>query len=232
MDEFEAMRGALRQAMLEGLSDVHVSFDGWTSPNDYSIISVNAHFIDKQGKRRTERLAFRRILGEHTGDNIAAALLAVIREWSLEGRVGCFIADNASNNDPAIDMVLKTLYPNMSVKQRKARRLRCLGHITNLVAKAMLLGRGGGKAMKELERNIEKGAFEKVEAFWRNRGAVGRLHNIIKWIRGSTHRRETFENVHCSGAECVMFNHLKASEKWVYTAGYTRLSERYSAQLG
>lgn len=209
--EYHKQKEVLVEEMKSALSDIHISFDGWTSPNHWSILSVNAHFIDKQGKRRTERLAFRRILGEHTGDNIGATLLAVVKEWSIGGRIGYFIADNASNNDPAIDMVLKALYPNMSVKARKSRRLRCLGHITNLIAKAMLLGRGGGKAMKELERNTERGAFEKVEQFWRDRGAIGRLHNIIKWIRGSTGRLEAFEKVFCTGSEAIMFNNLRVS---------------------
>lgn len=230
LEEYAERKEALNSELYEALSDIHISFDGWSSPNSYSIISVNAHFIDKGGKRRTERLAFRRMLGEHTGNNIAAALLAVITEWSIRGRVGYFMADNAANNDVAIDAVLRAVYPKMPEKQRKARRLRCLGHITNLIAKAMLLGKGGGKAMAELDRNTEKGAFEKVESFWRNRGAIGRLHNIIKWIRASTQRLEAFEGVRCSGAEAVMFNDLRLiqdnSTRW--NSFYYMLSRAWS----
>jgi hypothetical protein len=210
--EYEKRKEALKAELVEALSSVHVPFDRWTSPNSYSVFSVSVHFIDKAGKRRTERLAFRRMRGEHTGVNIGAMLVEVLKEYNLEKRTGYFIADNGTNNDTAIEVVLKALYPRMSAKWRKARRLRYLGHITNLIAKAMLLGKGSGKAMKELERQVEKGALEAMERFWRDRGAVGKLHNIIRWIRVSTQRLEAFMEVRCGG-EAVMFNGLRVSGK-------------------
>lgn len=114
------------------LSRIHLSFDVWTSPNNYAIICVYFHFIDSKGKRQTRLAAFKRIHGAHTGENQALALLAVIRDFQIEQAVGCFMCDNAKDNDGAVDFVLEELYPNMAPKQRKGRRLRCLDHIANL----------------------------------------------------------------------------------------------------
>jgi hypothetical protein len=72
----------------------------------------------------------------------------------------------------------------------------------------MLLSKGCSKAIKESELQTEKGAFQKVEAFWRNRGAFGRLRNVIKWIRVPSQRMDSFMGVRCSG-DAVLLKDLK-----------------------
>ena len=165
MDEYRARKDKLKLELSEALSSIHLSFDTWSSPNGFSILSVFAHYIDSGGNRRTRAIAFRRLRGEHSSENIGDKLLEIIGEYGFGGRVGYFQADNATNNDTAIEHVLKALYPNMSAKQRRSFRLRCLGHISNLCARAILLGRSSSKMLKELELSTEKGAWEKVEAF-------------------------------------------------------------------
>lgn len=194
MAEFSKQKALLKGELQVALSSIHLSFDLWSSPNAYAIVSIYSHFIDKRGRRRTELLAFRRLFGDHGGVNQAATLLEVIREYEIESRIGYFVCDNAKSNDTAVDGVLKELYPYLTADQRRGRRLRCFGHITNLCARAMLLGKGAGKAMEEVSRKLAKGAFDAVDSFWHGRGAVGRLHNLIKYIRWTPQRREEFAN--------------------------------------
>lgn len=52
---------------------------------------------------------------------------------------GFFIADNARPNDTAIRAILRDL--DADVKDPDGRRVRRLGHIINLVAKAFLFGK-------------------------------------------------------------------------------------------
>ena len=54
---------------------------------------------------------------------------------------------NCKSNDKAVSAVLRQLFPGMQQRQILARRLRYPGHITNLVARAMILGQNAGKAL-------------------------------------------------------------------------------------
>ncbi|KAG7404301.1 hypothetical protein Forpe1208_v015760 [Fusarium oxysporum f. sp. rapae] len=99
-------------------------------------------WIDTAGKRQTTVLGIRRVYGEHTGENIGSVILELLREYDVGGdQIGYFMLDNASSNDTAVEVILKELCPWMTPKQRRHRRLRCLGHIINLCCQAFLMGR-------------------------------------------------------------------------------------------
>jgi len=104
------------------------------SPNAHAVLSIVTHFINKDGRRRYVVLGLREVYGEHTGENMAAVLIALFKDYRIAGNLGYFMADNADANNTCIDAVLRALYPKMSVKSRKGRRLCCFGHITNLCA--------------------------------------------------------------------------------------------------
>jgi hypothetical protein len=80
-----------------------MSFDLWSSPNYMAVIAINAHFIDMNGVRRTRLLGLREIHGEHSGENQAAVILRVIKEYRIRDRVGYFMLHNAASNDTAVD---------------------------------------------------------------------------------------------------------------------------------
>src|ERR1700722_4407404 len=71
------------------------------------------------------------------------------------------------------------------------RRLRCLGHIINLAAKSFFFSANSDIFEKEIDRaQLEE---EQVERnLWRKRGPVGKLHNVVQYIRDSPQRREEF----------------------------------------
>lgn len=116
--------------------------------------------------------------------------------------------DNASSNESCVDAVLKSISPELSVVQRKARRLRCPGHVVNLCARALLIGKESSKTLRKLESATE----EEVEAMWRARGPVGKLHNIIRHIRLTPQRREQFANIRIRGS-LAQFDELEVSPK-------------------
>lgn len=209
-EEYDKQKQVVVDDLSGAQSKIHVSFDLWTSPNYYAIISVYGHFIDRRGRRSSRLLAFRRLHGSHGGENQASALLDVIDEYGLRYKVGYFMCDNAKSNDKAVSAVLRQLFPGMQQRQILARRLRCLGHITNLAARAMILGKNAGKALDRVNGQVRKGAFEAVDQFWRGRGAVGRLHNLIRYIRWNPQRREAFANCK-EGGELSDFDGLNVS---------------------
>ncbi|KAM6513179.1 hypothetical protein FALCPG4_18921 [Fusarium falciforme] len=81
----------------------------------------------------------------------------------------------------------------MTRADTEARRMRCFGHILNLVAQAFLYG--DDAASFELQSEAY-GMLERVEEdleHWRAKGPVGKLHNIVRFIRASPQRTEAFK---------------------------------------
>ena len=181
--EFRKQKRLLRKDLQEARSNIHLSFDLWTSPNYFAIIAIVAHYIDRDGARQTKLLALRQLKGEHSGVNIAQVVLNVVSEYKIGSRIGYFVLDNASSNDTAVDLILRTLYPQMTERQRKRRRLRCLGHVVNLAAQAFLLGKTADTTLEELKLAYSRRDFNTIAMIWRKQGALGRLYNIIRYIR-------------------------------------------------
>ncbi|OBS15181.1 hypothetical protein FPOA_13923 [Fusarium poae] len=199
IEAFEARKDSLRQEMQTAHSNISISFDIWTSPNYQAILGCVAHFINRSGKRRTVVLALRELVGEHSGENMADVLLHIFDDYGISGRIGYFMADNASSNDACIDLVLKALYPNMSRKHRVRRRLRCFGHIVNFCAQAFIMGKDAAKTCKDLDSAYREGDYSRIRELWKKRGAIGRLRNIVRYIRASPQRRQFFRSIQIGG---------------------------------
>uniref|UniRef100_A0A0D2YCV7 HAT C-terminal dimerisation domain-containing protein n=1 Tax=Fusarium oxysporum (strain Fo5176) TaxID=660025 RepID=A0A0D2YCV7_FUSOF len=74
---------------------------------------------------------------------------------------------------------------------------RCFGHILNLAARAFLWGKDPDSFEREA---FTEAAFQVEESelrLWRKRGAVGKLHNIIRFVRASPQRRELIKYLAC-----------------------------------
>lgn len=209
--EYEKRKQALKKDLRKARSNIHISFDLWTSPNCYAIIAIVAHFIDTKGSRQTKLLAIRQLKGEHSGENIAACVLRVMKEYKIRKKVGFFILDNASSNDVAVNIILRSLYPSMSETARKRRRLRCLAHVTNLVAKAFLLGPKAEETVDEL--NAAQRDSGRLANTWQKHGALGRLQNLIRYIRITPQRRQSFKACQVDSESWREFNKLEVKTR-------------------
>lgn len=201
---YQEEKEKIKEEMRTSISNVHISFDMWTSPNYLAMLSIFAHYLDKDGVRRNRLIGFRRVLGAHTGENQAAIIVEILHEFEIASKTRYFMSDNASSNDACVDSVLSSISPELSITQRKARRLRCLRHVVNLCARALLIGKESKKTLRKLEGVTEK----ESEGMWRARGPVGKLHNIIKYIRWTPQRREQFAGVQIRG-ELARFDELE-----------------------
>lgn len=199
LEEYEHRKALLIEELESALSQIAISFDLWTSPSQRAILGVTAHFINKDCKRRHVLLGLRELFGEHSGKNQAVLLLQIIREYKIQGRISYFMADNADNCDTAIDAVLRALYPKMSAKLRKRRRLRCFGHICNLCAQAFIIGDDAEKISKEIDAATRDMNFRRVQELWKKRGAIGLLQNLARYIRFSPQRRNFFMGIRMGG---------------------------------
>ena len=200
MTTFTSKKQQLMEDLHQARSRVSISFDLWTSPNPYAILGVVAMWIDATGKRRSTVLGMRRVYGEHTGENVGSIVIELLKEYNIgDDLIGYFMLDNASSNDTAVELILKELCPWMSSKQRRHRRLRCLGHIINLCCQAFLMGRNCDKYLAKLEKHHLRGDYAKVEELWRKFGCLGRLHNLVRYIRLTPQRREEFAAIVVGG---------------------------------
>ncbi|KAF7444167.1 Dimer-Tnp-hAT domain containing protein [Pyrenophora tritici-repentis] len=163
-------------------SRISISFDLWTSPNPYAILGVVAMWINTTGMRRVTALGMRRIYGEHTGENLGSVVLELLEEYDISGdQIGYFMLDNASANDTAVEFILKDLCPWMKSKQR------------------VPYGRNCEKYLAKLEKHHQRGDYTKVEELWKKFGCLGRLHNLVRYIRLTPQRRKEFATIIIGG---------------------------------
>jgi hypothetical protein len=196
LERFRARKMALKTALKNSKSGmIHFSFDLWTSPSHKALMGVVCHYVDDQNKSRSTLLAIRELTGAHTGENQAAIVKSVIQEYDLVDKIGYFVLDNAANNDEAVDIILYDLCDNWTPAERLSRRLRCLGHVLNLAAKAFLYGKD--HEAFQLDHNAARDTTDLARELllWRRRGPVGKLHNIIMFIRRSPQRIYAFRSI-------------------------------------
>lgn len=187
---FEDRRQQLKELVSKTGSKINFSVDLWTSDegNKRAYLAVNSHFIDHCGSLRTALLSFTRIIGPYSGENLAKAVYSSIRTYDIDyTRIGCFVADNASNNEEMLrelQLLIPIDYPLC--------RIRYIGHIINLVVEAILFGKGVSKFKQSLVGRTE----DSEEAFemWSKEGPIGKLYNICVFINRSDQRRVAFGN--------------------------------------
>ena len=166
----------------KAISKIHICFDLWTSGNQMSLDGVTAHFIDSDFKSQSLVLGAPQQVGRHTGEKIGEQVIEVLRSYGIQGsQLGYFVLDNASNNDGAMDVIAREFGFD-----KTERRLRCAGHVINLIARSLLYG--FDKNLFEEEELELIGKAEDNLAIWRRCGPVGKAHLLVKWTYASTQR--------------------------------------------
>lgn len=137
---YKVRKQVVKKELDQATTAIHISFDLWTSPNQMAIIALFGHFLDEQYRYQSRLLAFRRHLGSHSGERIALTLYEAIQSWGIGQQLGVAVCDNASNNDVCLQHLFPYFINRIPVNSIRQRRIRCFGHILNLVAKAFLFG--------------------------------------------------------------------------------------------
>ena len=179
----------LRHILATARSDIHITCDMWTSPNHIAVLAVVGHFTSEKLALTTATLAMIEIEGEHSGLNQAIAVLRVVDDFGIRGKLGYFVMDNATANDVLVDHIADSLHESNIAYDPKQRRLRCNGHVINLVVQAFLFGKDIAD-YEEFDADIAPSEDELAK--WRRYGPLGKLHNIIVWIMASPQRRHRF----------------------------------------
>ncbi|KAG7419115.1 putative AC9 transposase [Fusarium oxysporum f. sp. rapae] len=130
-------------------SMVHFTIDMWTSSEQKAAYqAIVVHFVDAETRGVAQALlSLREFKGSHNGKLQAKAFLEVVEEYDLRGKVGYFTMDNHDANDTMLGDIAREIDGLDPV----ARRLRCSGHIMNLIVQAFLF-RSKAKKIQEDER--------------------------------------------------------------------------------
>ncbi|OBS16247.1 hypothetical protein FPOA_13050 [Fusarium poae] len=178
---FESRRQIIANLVKNATSSVHLSFDLWTASNGCNYVGIVGHFVDSNGEKRDVLLGLPRLVGPHSGENIAPYVKGAIDQYEMGSKLGYFMLDNAESNDTCLE-ALARWFP-MDVGRR---RLRCIGHIINLVVRAVIFGSNVSKFETELRGATDEFSFD----IWAKKGAIGRLHNLATYIRRTDQRRQ------------------------------------------
>ena len=69
------------------------------------------------------------------------------------------------------------------------KRLRCMGHVLNLIAEAYLFGQDA----KSFAEDFKKAGKPERRKLWRDRGVLGKLHNLVAHVMASGKRTDLFQ---------------------------------------
>jgi hypothetical protein len=183
VDAFEKRRKTVKHSLQEARSRIHLACDGWSSPSGKHFLGIVGHWLDKDRQLRCALLALPRVYGGGGEEDLAPALTKTINFYDIGNKLGAFQMDNATNNDTCLD-ALAVLYP-IDVEEQ---RLRCLGHVVNLVVKALLFGEG----LSQFQRQVAEANDSEQFKIWRRQGSIGKLHNLVTFINRSPQRMEAF----------------------------------------
>lgn len=121
MDDFKASQKLIQRQLRAAKSAIHLSFDAWTSPSQRALLGIVRHFIDSACFQRHKLLALKRIVGPHSGANIAPLVMEVINTFNIK-KTGFFTLDNAMVNDTCLDYLFSDhlqLFPSPTGLHRR-----------------------------------------------------------------------------------------------------------------
>ena len=112
-----------------------------TSPNCKALLAITAHWTSSNYKAVATLLVIRELNEEHTGENMAEIVYQVAKEYGIVDKLGSFMMDNATNNNRALKELNSLIQNDRGIGFDPVEtRLRCFGHIMNLVVKDLLYG--------------------------------------------------------------------------------------------
>jgi hypothetical protein len=202
----------VRKALQSAKTRIHLAVDIWTSPNRLLFLAICGSFVDIRNRFWNLLIGLRTIHG-HSGVVQWQTIKPVLDLYGITRKIGTVIGDNSGTNDVlcrTISGFMSTSF-NMDWNPRH-HRIRCHGHILNLVVQAFLfdclteeeLEMYDEQELGEEEDDVEAvdlAQLKQQEKLQKERaqlirqeaaGALGKLHNIVVHMRASPNRTKDF----------------------------------------
>jgi hypothetical protein len=200
---YEEMKVQVKNKLRTAESKIHFSFDTWKGPDRQTYQAIVAHWLDPQGRLHATLLSLQLLRGPSTRRSQADMFLYCLEEYDIQHLVGKFTVPNASKNDTALEDISKRLrdagYPSFDPV---ADRVHCFRQVLNDAVKSLLWGADFEAFEREVIQTFERqlnGQYDEdgpeglAELLrWRNKGPLGKLHNVLAYIYNSPLRRDRF----------------------------------------
>lgn len=197
-NSFQLQQDIVRKKVQSALTDIHLSVDVWTSPNNHLLLAVCAHFVDLREERVKALLALRTIVN-HSGEEQWNALLPIVQDYGIVRKIGAIIADNSTTNDTLCRRASQYLLDNENISWNSSyQRIRCQGHTINLIVQAFLFNKAQLEKIESYDKenaldiDLNKEAQIEREDIFRTMGVLGKIHNIAIHSRSSASRTKEF----------------------------------------
>ena len=135
---YQEKKDVVRQRLQSAISSIHISLDIWTSPNRLLFLATCGHFVDRDQEKAMRLLLNISCVSGHSGENQFKTLRPIIEDFGIARKLGVIIGDNSSTNDTLCRAVENYFDGSQITWEASSHRLRCVGHIINLIAQAFL----------------------------------------------------------------------------------------------
>ena len=107
-----------------------------TSLNCKTLLAIIAHWISSIYKALVTLLAIRELNEDHIDENMIEIIYQVAKEYEILDKLDYFMMNNVFNNNMTSTKLNLLIQNDESIEfDPVERRLRCFGHIMNLVIK-------------------------------------------------------------------------------------------------
>jgi hypothetical protein len=108
----------------------------------------------------------------------------VLEDYGITNKIGYIMSDNVYVNDTYARHLATLLEARGLIFDHSQRRLRCQGHIINLVVMSFFFDPHPNE-----DFDTYLGPTAEEAGKWRRIGPLGKLHNIVVWVQSSTERK-------------------------------------------
>jgi hypothetical protein len=209
-NSYSIHKDILRKKLQSSLSELHLSADVWSAPNHKAFLGTCVQFVDNDKKETRQALLALSELpgldgpGSHGGAEQWKLLKSVLEDYKIWNKIGYFTGDNHGSNDVLCAALGNFLEEKGITWQPKRRRIRCHGHVINLIVQAFLFmdSKTAVEAACKLIEELDEASYDvdMIQAWkkrqdlgWREMGALGKVHNTALHIRADNFRYNQFK---------------------------------------
>jgi hypothetical protein len=140
--EYRTHRQKVIQILQRCPGKIHISFDGWTSPNQFALYGIMCFYRNETGQPCKLLLGVPEAY-RHFGTTIAGEVLEVLHTFGIErNKIGYFTLDNAENNSTAMEVIGGEL--GFNGRQQRPKQLNVINELINELINGQLNQLNGG----------------------------------------------------------------------------------------
>jgi hypothetical protein len=195
--------------------------DIWSDQNRQPYLAVTAHWISKSEgssslQLKAALIAFHRLRGSHDGKTLAKTIVELLdraditvqvstvngqlsfvypKSLSFPFQVGHFTVDNASSNETMMQELEKLFNERDIPFDAADRKIMCYGHIVDLSSGRVIKKLTNDSESDDSNSDADDSDDEHEDHALTRSQVVAHARSVVRAIRGSGMRRDTFRDV-------------------------------------